>query len=108
MSNEAVISAPQKMSVEKGKLSWVVPVFEVFMAIGYLILGWNAVTEFISSFDFDAFAEDITNAIYFFIACTVVSTIMCFIPIFKSKSNMYIAVCNIIWLGFNLYGFLGK
>ena len=108
MSNEAVISTPQKRGIEKGKLSWVVPVFEVVMVIGYLILGWSAITEFLSSFDIVEFAQDVANAVYFFIACTVISTIMCFIPVFKSKSNMYIAVCNIIWLGFNLYGFIGN
>ena len=108
MSNEAVLSAPKKAKAEKGRLSWVVPLFEVVMVIGYLLLGWNAVTSFIESFDFGAFFENIVNAIYFLIACTIISTIMCFIPVFKSRNNMYIAVCNIVWLAFNLFGFLGN
>lgn len=106
MSNEAVISAPQKASEEKGKLSWVVPVLEVVLIGVYAILGWNAITEFFSSFNFAEFAEDITTAVYFFIGGTVISTVMCFIPIFKSRSNMYLAVFNIVWLGFNIYSLL--
>lgn len=108
MSNEAVLSAPRKERDEKGKLSWVVPLFEVAMVIVYFILAWNAMTEFFSSFDLAALSDDVAGAVYFLIVCTIISTIMCFIPVFKSRTNMYIAVCNIVWLGFNLYGFLGN
>ena len=108
MSNEAVISVSQSSNEKRGKLSWVVPVFEAVMVIGYFLLAWNAVSEFISSFDIIGFFQSIVSAIYFLIVCTIISTIMCFIPKFKSRSNIYIAVGNIIWLGFNIYGLMGN
>ncbi len=106
MSNDAVISATQKAKAEKGKLSWMVSFLEVILVIGYFILGWSAITSFITSFDIANLFQDILDAIYFLIGGTIVTTVMCFIPVFKSRNNMYIAVCNIVWLLFNLYGFL--
>ncbi len=88
----------------KGKLSWVVPVLEVILIIVYFILGWSAISDFISSFDIDSLFKGVEGAIYFLIGGTIVTTVMCFIPVFKSKNNTYIAVWNIVWLGFNLYG----
>lgn len=108
MSNDTIIYGPQTIKSQKGKFSWCVPLFEVIMVLGYFALGWNAVTEFISSFDLGVLFENIINAIYFLIVCTVITTIMCFIPIFKSRYNTYIGIWNIIWLGFNLYGFLSN
>lgn len=108
MSNEAAVSAQQNEKEKKGKFAWTVPFLEVVIVIGYLILGWGAISDFISSFDLGSLFEDIMGAIYFLIGGTIVTTIMCFIPAFKSRNNMYIAVWNIVWLGFNIFGLLGN
>lgn len=108
MSNETVISATQSATPQKGRLSWMVSFLEVILVIGYFILGGSAIMDFIFSFDLASLFEGILDAIYFLIGGTVITTIMCFIPIFKSKNNMYIAVWNIVWLGFNVCGFLAN
>lgn len=107
MSNEAVILAPQKGKIEKGRLAWVVPVFEVVVAIGFALLAWSAIEDALDSFNLEQFCKDIRTAMYFLVACTVISVAMCFVPLFKSKSNYYIAIGNIVWLAFLLYGSLG-
>ena len=46
------------------------------------------------------------TAVWFLIIGAVIQTIMCFFPIFKSKGNMRLAVWNMVWIGFNLWGIL--
>lgn len=106
MNNEAAVPTPPKAMSKKGKLSWVVPVLEVLIVVIYFFLAWKAMKSFSSSFDLGALFSDVTGAIYFLIGATIVTTIMCFIPVFKSKGNTWIAIWNIVWLGFNLYGWL--
>ncbi|MDE5785405.1 MAG: hypothetical protein K2H98_02640 [Duncaniella sp.] len=106
MNNETQTANSRPAKEKEGKLSWVIPLLEGIIIIGYLLLGWSAISNFISSFDFESLFEDIIGAIYFLIISTIVQTILCFIPVFKSRGNMIIAVWNIVWLGFNLWGIL--
>lgn len=45
-------------------------------------------------------------AVWFLIIGAVIQAILCFLPVFKSKGNMRVAVWNLIWIGFNLWGIL--
>lgn len=102
MSNETTTTT----SEHKGRLAWVIDVIEIILIVGYFVLGWKAFSKFISSFDLVDFFNNIMIAVWFLIIGAVIQTILCFLPVFKSKGNMRVAVWNLIWIGFNLWGIL--
>lgn len=106
MSKESENQTSKKAKEVKGKLSWVVPVLDFMAFVGYFALGYGAIFKLFTTFDFVAFANNISAAVYFFVACTILVVVMCFIPVFKSKNNMGLAVCNIVWLCINFIGLL--
>lgn len=104
MSNETATTI--KPAEQKGRFAWVIDVIEIILIVGYFALGWRAISNFIPSFDLESFFENIMAAVWFLIIGAVIQTIMCFFPIFKSKGNMRLAVWNMVWIGFNLWGIL--
>lgn len=89
---------------EKGRFSWIIPVIEVIIAIAYLWIGYSGIIDAAKDFDFDGMFKSVKVAIWFLVIATAVVTILCFLPIFKSKGNIKIAIWNIIWMIFTIYG----
>lgn len=87
----------------KGRFWWVIPIAEVLTMVAYLILGYKGIARAIKHMDFAGMFKSIETAIWFLIIATAITTILCFVPIFKSKSNTSIAIWNIIWLVFVIY-----
>lgn len=92
----------------KGKYSWVVGLFEVIIVLAYFgVFGYymyNAFTE-VSSGNLSLYILGLFDmikgtilAVIWLMAATVINTILCFIPIFRSKANTWTAIWNIIWL----------
>ena len=106
MNNEAAVPTPPAVTPKKGKLSWVIPVLEVLTVVIYFALVWSALKDFSSGFDLGALFGSVKSAVYFLVFATIVITVLCFIPAFKSKGNIRVAIWNIIWLGLNFYGML--
>ena len=93
-------------SSEKGRLHWVIPILEIIVMVAYFAIGFGGIANAFQNFDFVGMFESVKTAIWFLVIATVVITILCFVPIFKSKANVKIALWNIIWLGFTLYSLM--
>ena len=91
---------------EKGRLHWVIPILEVIVIIAYFAIGYGGIIKAFQNFDFAGMFKSVQTAIWFLVIATVVITILCFVPLFKSKANVRIAIWNIIWLGFTIYSLL--
>lgn len=87
----------------KGRLSWLIPVLDAVVMIAYFAIGFKGIIDGFKEFDFEGMFESVQVAIIFLLVATLVITVMCFIPIFKSKANVRIAIWNIIWMGFTIY-----
>ena len=88
---------------EKGRLSWVIGILELIVVIAYFAIGFGGITNAFKDFDFAGMFKSVETAIWFLVIATVVITVLCFIPIFKSKANVRIAIWNIVWLAFTIY-----
>ena len=78
----------------KGRLSWVIPLSEVIVAVAYLAIGFSGIADACKNFDFEGMFKSVEIAI------------LCFVPIFKSKSNVKVAIWNIIWIAFTIYSLI--
>lgn len=90
--------------VTKGRLSWVIPILEIIVIIVYLAIGYNGIQESVAASDFEGIFNSVKTAIWFLVIVTIIITILCFLPIFKSKLTVRIGVWNVIWLILTLYG----
>lgn len=104
MSNDTATTT--QPAEQKGRFAWVIDVIEIILFVGYFALGWRAFSSFFSSFDLESFFDNIMAAVWFLIIGAVIQTILCFLTAFKSKGNMRVAVWNLVWIGFNLWGIL--
>lgn len=88
----------------KGKLSWVIILLEAITAIAYLaIVFWNLGDSFLEmNFDFAEMIEEIKTAVWFLVAAFLLIAALCFVPVFKSKFNTALAICNIIGCVLNI------
>ena len=100
MSTETIKSS------EKGRLHWVIPILEIIVMVAYFAIGFGGIANAFQNFDFVGMFESVKTAIWFLVIATVVITILCFVPLFKSKANVKIAIWNIIWLGFTIYSLM--
>lgn len=96
----------EKEVQKKGRLSWVITLLEIIVMIVYFVIGFGGISNAAQNMDFAGMFESVKTAIIFLIAATVVITILCFVPIFKSKTNVRIAIWNIIWLAFIIYSLI--
>lgn len=90
----------------KGRLFWVIPILEIIVIIAYLAIGFGGLATAFQNMDFVGMFESVRTAILFLIVAIAVITILCFIPIFKSKSNVRWAIWNIIWIAFSIYSII--
>lgn len=90
----------------KGRLSWVITVLEILVIIAYFVIAFGGLANAFNNMDFVGMFESVKTAIIFLIVATAVITVLCFIPIFKSKSNIRWAIWNIIWIGFSIYSIM--
>lgn len=88
----------------KGKLSWVIIVLEAITAIAYLaMVFWNLGSSFVEmDFDFGEAIQELKTAVWILVISWVVIAALCFVPIFKSKFNTFIAIGNIIGVALNI------
>lgn len=96
----------EKEVQKKGRLSWVITLLEIIVMIVYFVVGFGGASNAAQNMDIAGMFESVKTAIIFLIAATVVITILCFVPIFKSKTNVRIAIWNIIWLAFIIYSLI--
>ncbi len=94
------------VTASKGRLSWVIPVLEAIVMVAYLVIGFGGIMDAFKSFDFAGMFKSVETAIWFLVIATVVITVLCFLPLFKSKANKSIAIWNIIWLVIVLYSLI--
>lgn len=90
----------------KGRLAWVITVLEIIVIVAYFIIGFGGIANAVENMDFVGIFESVKTAIIFLIIATVVITVLCFVPIFKSRSNIRWAIWNIIWVAFSIYSIL--
>lgn len=90
----------------KGRLSWVITVLEIITIVAYFAIGFGGLANAFKHMDFVGMFESVRTAIFFLIATTAIITILCFVPIFKSKVNVRWAIWNIIWIAFSIYSIL--
>lgn len=100
MSNEKVKSS------EKGRFHWVIPILEFIVVIAYFAIGFGGIANAFQNMDFVGMFESVQTAIWFLVIATIIITILCFVPLFKSKANVKIAIWNIIWLAFSIYSLI--
>lgn len=86
----------------KGRLSWLIPILEIIVAAAYLFIAYKGIIDSAAGFDLVGMFEAVRGAMLFLIIATVVITILCFIPVFRSKANRSIAIWNIIWIIFTI------
>lgn len=91
---------------QKGRLSWVITVLEIIVAIVYLVIGFGGIVRAVERMDFVGIFESVKIAIIFLIIATAVVTALCFVPVFKSKGNVRLAIWNIIWIAFSIYSII--
>lgn len=87
----------------KGKYSWVIVLLEVLIILAYLAIGFGGIFKSGMDGDIAGMFEAVKAAVYFLIIATAAVTVMCFLPAFKSKWNMVVAICNILWLIWIIY-----
>lgn len=90
----------------KGRLSWVITVLEIIVIVAYFAIGFGGLANAFKHMDFVGMFESVKTAIVFLIIATAIITILCFVPIFKSKGNVRWAIWNIIWIAFSIYSIL--
>lgn len=90
----------------KGRLSWVITVLEIIVIVAYFAIGFGGLANAFKHMDFVGMFESVRTAIVFLIIATAIITILCFVPIFKSKGNVRWAIWNIIWIAFSIYSIL--
>lgn len=95
-------TTPQK----KGRLWWIIGVLEILIVVAYFAIGIGGIFKSGMDYDFEGMVGALKAAILFLIIATVALTVMCFLPPFKSKGNMVVAVCNILWLIWIIYTFI--
>jgi hypothetical protein len=86
-----------------GRLSWVITILEIIIIFAYFAIGYGGIVKGFENMDFAGMFESVKTAIIFLIAATVVITILCFVPIFKSTSNVRLAIWNIVWIALTIY-----
>lgn len=93
----------------KGKLSWVIILLEAITCIAYLaFIFWNLGDSFMEmDFDFVEIIQEIKTAVLFLVFAWLVIAVLCFVPVFKSKFNKIIAICNIIGIVLNISFLIG-
>jgi len=91
---------------EKGRLSWLITVLEILIIIAYFVIGFGGIAKAVQDMDFVGIFESVWIAILFLIIATAVVTVMCFLPLFKSKVNIRWAIWNIIWIAFSIYSII--
>lgn len=82
----------------KGRLHWLIPILEFVVVIAYLAIGFGAIADALKNMEFGGMFESVKGAMIFLVVATAVNTILCFVPVFKSKSNTRIAIWNIVWM----------
>ena len=91
---------------KKGKLSWLIPILDILVVIIYLVIGFGGLANSARSMDIGGMYNSVNTAIWFLIVAVVVITILCFLPVFKSKTNTGIAIFNIVWLAWIIYSLI--
>lgn len=87
----------------KGRLSWVISLVEVIIVIAYFAIGFGGMFRAFQNLDFVGIFDSVRVAIWFLVLATMVVTVLCFVPLFRSKANTKVAIWNIIWLIFSIY-----
>lgn len=105
MNTEEQTNQPTEKE-QKGRLSWMITVLELIEIVIYFAIAYKAMSRAIKHSDFVGMFESIRVAIIFLIISTIITTVLCFIPIFKSKGNMRWAIWNIIWVAFSIYSII--
>lgn len=90
----------------KGRLFWVIPILEIIVIIAYFAIGFGGLANAFQNMDFVGMFESVRTAILFLIVAIAVITVLCFVPIFKSKGNVRWAIWNIIWIAFSVYSII--
>lgn len=90
----------------KGRFSWIITLLEVVIMIAFLVIGFGGIAHAFANMSFVGMFRSVETAIWFLVIATVVTTIMCFLPPFKSEGNMRIAIWNMIWLVFTVYSLI--
>lgn len=96
----------QKTKVS-GRFAWLISVLELLILIAYFVIGARGIHTAMKNMDFVGMFDSVYKAIWFLVIATMFTTILCFLRPFKSKGTMYIAVWNIVWIGFSLYALCG-
>ncbi len=100
------MSSSEVKTERKGRLSWVITFLEIIVIIAYFVIGFGGLADAFKRMSFSGMFESVKTAIIFLIVATAIITILCFVPVFKSKANIRLAIWNIIWMGFTLYSFI--
>ena len=90
----------------KGRLSWVITLLEIIVIVAYFAIGFGGLANAFKHMNFVGMFESVRTAIIFLIVATAIITILCFVPIFKSKGNVRWAIWNIIWIAFSICSIL--
>lgn len=90
----------------KGRLSWVITILEIIVIIAYFVIGFGGIARAFKQMSFVGMFDSVRVAILFLIIATAIITVLCFVPVFKSKSNVRLAIWNIIWIGFSIYSII--
>lgn len=91
---------------KKGRLSWVITVLEIIVIIAYFVIGFGGIANAFQNMDFAGMFESVRSAIVFLVVAIAIITVLCFVPIFKSKGNVRWAIWNIIWIAFSIYSII--
>ncbi len=91
----------------KGKLSWVIILLEVITAIAYFVIYFKNIADSAMDFDFVGSIQGVKSAVWFLVIAWAILAALCFVPIFKSKFNKIIAICNIIGIALNISFLIG-
>ena len=73
------------------------------VVIAYLAIGFRGIMEAIQEMDFSGIFDTVINAVWFLVIAIAAITLLCFFPVFKSKTNKWIAIWNIFWIGLTVY-----
>lgn len=90
----------------KGRFSWVITILELIIIVAYLAIGFKGIFNAAENMDFAGIFESVYIDIWFLIIAIAIVTILCFVPIFKSKANVKWAIWNVIWIAFSIYSLI--
>lgn len=90
----------------KGRFAWVITLLEFIVMVAYFAIGFGGLANAFKHMDFVGMFESVKTAVIFLIVATAIITILCFVPMFKSKTNVRWAIWNIIWIAFSIYSIL--